>query len=47
MKNLATLLSEAKEANKNLVKFIKQGNEQAALMWAEKLQKIENEIESL
>ena len=45
MKNLATLLKEVKEANKNMVKFINAGNDQCAFMWANKVAQLEKEIE--
>lgn len=45
MKNLATLLKEVKEANKNMVKFINEGNNQCAIMWANKVEELEKEIE--
>jgi len=45
MKNLATLLKEVQEANKNMAKFIAKGNTKVALMWAEKVEKLEKEIE--
>ena len=45
MKNLATLLIEVREANKNMAKFIKKGNDKAALMWAEKVEELENQIQ--
>jgi cell fate (sporulation/competence/biofilm development) regulator YmcA (YheA/YmcA/DUF963 family) len=44
MKNLQMKLQEIKEANKNMVRFIKKGNMEAAQMWAEKLEKLENEL---
>lgn len=45
MKNLATLLKELKEANKNMTKFMLKGNYKAATMWAEKVEKLESQIE--
>lgn len=47
MKNLSTLLKELKEANKNMAKFILKGNNEAAIMWAEKVESLESQIESL
>jgi len=45
MKNLATLLVEVREANKNMAKFIRTGNDKAAFMWAEKVEELENQIQ--
>jgi len=47
MKNLATLLKELKEANNNMTKFIAKGNNELAIMWAEKVEKLELQIKSL
>ena len=48
MENLSLLALEKsrKEATKYMTKFINSGNEAAAIMWAEKLDKIVEEIES-
>lgn len=44
MKTLKMKLQEIKEANKNMVRFINNGNDEAAIMWATKLQELENSL---
>ncbi len=47
MQNLATLLKEVQTANRNMVKCIKSGNDEMAVRWAEKVEELENRIQSM
>lgn len=47
MKNFATLATELNQANKYFAKFVKKGDDKAALMWAEKIEQLEKEIDAL
>jgi len=43
MRTLKLIQKEMQEATKNMTAFIKSGNEKSAIMWAEKLEKLEKE----
>lgn len=45
MKSFKVLQSLMTEATKNMVKFIKSGDNEKAIMWAERLEQLEKEIE--
>jgi hypothetical protein len=44
MKNQTVLQSLLSEATKNMCRFMKSGDNEKALMWAEQVEKYENEL---
>ena len=45
MKSFKVLQSLMTEANRNMVKFIKSGDDKKAVMWAERLEELEKEMQ--